>query len=277
MPQRAIVGDCLSRRSGQLIYVRGEAGIGKTRLVEQMRLLSEAQGFATHRGLVLDFGVGKGQDPIRTLLLSVLGSSPAADAEARRRIAERLIAEAVVTPERMVFPTTFLSCRKPVNGAPCTTRWTMLRAIAASARSQPRSPAMPAGPDRPCSSSRICIGRIPRSSLHLAAIAAAIADGPGLLAMTSRVEGDPLDAAWRASCSGTPFATIDLGPLRQDEALSLAGGFIDTTQRVAIACVERAAGNPLFLGAAPAQRGGGQWRCRPRFDSELWCSHAWIV
>ena len=65
--------------------------------------------------------------------------------------------------------------------------------------------------------------------------------------MTSRVEGDPLDAAWRAGCRGTPFATIDLGPLRRDEALSLAGGFIDATQRVALSCVERAAGNPLFL------------------------------
>jgi tetratricopeptide (TPR) repeat protein len=65
--------------------------------------------------------------------------------------------------------------------------------------------------------------------------------------MTSRVEGDPLDAAWRAGCRGTPFATIDLGPLRRDEALSLADGFIDATQRVALACIERADGNPLFL------------------------------
>jgi hypothetical protein len=65
--------------------------------------------------------------------------------------------------------------------------------------------------------------------------------------MTSRVEGDPLDLAWRASCRGTPFETIDLGPLRHDEALSLAGSFIDATQRVALACIERAAGNPLFL------------------------------
>ena len=81
----------------------------------------------------------------------------------------------------------------------------------------------------------------------LAAFATAMANGPGLLLMTSRVEGDPLDAAWRASCRGTPFATIDLGPLRGEEALSLAGSFIDATQRVALACIARAGGNPLFL------------------------------
>jgi hypothetical protein len=82
---------------------------------------------------------------------------------------------------------------------------------------------------------------------HLAAFATAVANGPGLLVMTSRVEGDPLDAAWRASCRGTPFATIDLGPLRGDEALSLAGSFIDATHSVALACIERSGGNPLFL------------------------------
>jgi tetratricopeptide (TPR) repeat protein len=43
------------------------------------------------------------------------------------------------------------------------------------------------------------------------------------------------------------LATIDLGPLRGDEALSLAGGFIDATHSVALACIERAGGNPLFL------------------------------
>ena len=35
--------------------------------------------------------------------------------------------------------------------------------------------------------------------------------------------------------------------MRHDKALSLAGSFIDATQRFALACIERAAGNPLFL------------------------------
>jgi class 3 adenylate cyclase len=62
---KSILGACLGRRSGQVVYVRGEAGIGKTRLVEEMRRFAEAAGFMSHRGLVLDFGVGTGQDPIR--------------------------------------------------------------------------------------------------------------------------------------------------------------------------------------------------------------------
>jgi tetratricopeptide (TPR) repeat protein len=87
----------------------------------------------------------------------------------------------------------------------------------------------------------------PQALSYLAVFATAMADVPGLLVMTSRVDGDPLDTAWRASCRGTPFATIDLGPLRGDEAVSLAGGFIEATGRIARACIERAGGNPLFL------------------------------
>ncbi len=82
---------------------------------------------------------------------------------------------------------------------------------------------------------------------QLATVAATVAECPAVLVVTSRPEGDPLDAAWRARTGNAPLMTVDLGPLRPAEALELAGTFLATTDGRARACVERAQGNPLFL------------------------------
>jgi tetratricopeptide (TPR) repeat protein len=65
--------------------------------------------------------------------------------------------------------------------------------------------------------------------------------------MTSRLEGDPLDHVWRSSAGGSPLLTLDIGPLRDDEAGALAHAYVDASAELARRCVARAAGNPLFL------------------------------
>jgi hypothetical protein len=64
------------------VYVRGEAGIGKTRLVEEFRRLARSRGFACHTGVVLDFGLGESGHAIRAVACSLLGLSPGADPDA---------------------------------------------------------------------------------------------------------------------------------------------------------------------------------------------------
>jgi tetratricopeptide (TPR) repeat protein len=68
-----------------------------------------------------------------------------------------------------------------------------------------------------------------------------------VLVLTSRIEGDPLDQTWKAAAGAGSILTMDLGPLRDDEALTLAGEFLDASDRFAKSCIERAGGNPLFL------------------------------
>jgi tetratricopeptide (TPR) repeat protein len=82
---------------------------------------------------------------------------------------------------------------------------------------------------------------------HFAHLTVAATEIPAVLVMTTRIEGDPLDKVWRASTRGSSLMTIDLGPLRPEEARLLAGGFIEASHRFAASCIERAEGNPLFL------------------------------
>ncbi|MFQ5973891.1 MAG: tetratricopeptide repeat protein, partial [Alphaproteobacteria bacterium] len=82
---------------------------------------------------------------------------------------------------------------------------------------------------------------------HLARMTATVGQCPAILVMTSRTEGDPLDRTWRLATGQTAMMTIDVAPLREEEALVLADGFMDATHQFARNCVERAEGNPLFL------------------------------
>ena len=118
--------------TGQTIVIRGEAGIGKTRLVEEFQAQAAAEGFACHLSLVLDFGAGTGQDAIRALVRSLLGL-PASTAQAAAQAApnER---RARRSPIARVFLNDFSTCRSRPSCARCTTRWTARRAAAVCAR-----------------------------------------------------------------------------------------------------------------------------------------------
>ena len=242
-----ILERCIEERSGEAIYLRGEAGIGKTRLLEEIQRLAAERGVERHTGHVLDFGGGAGRDAIRTLVQSLLEVGADSDLENRKSAVQGVIAAGACPATALPFLNDLFGipqtgdARTAYDGMGPETRTSGLRE-ATSAVVSWRSGQQPL--------------LLAIEDLHwadaptlrpLADLTAGIADLPVLLILTSRIEGDPIDDAWLSTAGETPLATIDLGPLGREDATALAQEYLDTSRRAAQACIERAEGNPLFL------------------------------
>jgi hypothetical protein len=99
----AALDACVHSHRGQTIHVRGEAGIGKTRLVEEFRRAATATGFTCHSAQVLDFGTGAGRDAIGSLVRSLLGVPPSATEEEVRKGLRGAVEARLTEPDRAVF------------------------------------------------------------------------------------------------------------------------------------------------------------------------------
>jgi len=244
---RGLLESCLESEHGQIIFVRGEAGIGKTRLVEEMTGLALERDFNSHKALVLDFGTGKGQEAIPSLVRSFLDISYGSSKRERKAALEMAENAGVVNQDNRVFLNDLLDLKQPLE----------LRTLYDAMDPQTRK-----------DGKRVAVVDMLKNlaakkplliiveDLHwadsitldyLAQLASAVAECPALMAFTSRVEGDPLDATWRAHTGEAPIVTWDLSPLRREEAVKLVSDYIDASDSLAKRCIKRAAGNPLFL------------------------------
>ncbi len=238
---------CLESGHGQTVFVRGEAGIGKTRFVEEMALLAQDRGFVLHKALVLDFGTGKGQEAIPALIRGFLNIAPGCGKGERELALDQAEHEGIAIPEQRVYLNDLLDLSQPLELR------TLYDAMDVEARNQGKRAAVADMLGRLAAREPIFIiiedlhWADEVTLEHLASLTEVVAECPALMVITSRTDGDPIDSTWRARAGESPIVTWDLGPLRQDESVKLVTAFIDASDELAKRCIERAAGNPLFL------------------------------
>jgi len=244
---RAILTEVAGTGQGQTIVLRGAAGIGKTRLAEEVARSAREAGFAIHRSLVLDFGSRKGQGAIPALVRSLLGLPPSTGKEERARAADVAFGAGAFGEIDRVFLNDLLDLPQPLELR------RLYDAMDDTARRAGRR-GLIAGLAAWASRTRAQLILV--EDLHwagaqtldnLAAVMAMASENPVALLATTRPEGDPLEGAWRAVSLDQPVSIINLGALRPSEAREMATGFARANQDRLAECLERAAGNPLFL------------------------------
>ena len=241
---RGLLRACRRDRAGRTVLVRGEAGIGKSRLVRE--LCAGARGFRVHEALILDFGGGPAS-AVAELASGLLDLSPKAPLEARVEAVERVIARGAVAPKLRLH-------LLDLAGAPLPPELAALRAaMDEPTRVEGRGRALAA-------LLRAAAAERPRlllvEDLHwadeatlaeLGALARVVPDCAALLLLTTRPEGDPLERAWRTLPAEAPLVVIGLGPLAAAEAERLAARLLVAEAGAARRCAVRSGGNPLFL------------------------------
>ncbi|MGZ5131485.1 MAG: adenylate/guanylate cyclase domain-containing protein [Caldimonas sp.] len=243
----ALAAACAERQRSRVVVVRGDPGVGKSRLVAEFAAKARTLGFSCHAAAVLDFGAQTGRDAVRSLARSLLGVAGTAEEAERRAAIEAAAAARPIALDRQLFLCDLLDVTPP------PALLALAAAMSTAAREQGSLHAV-------CDLATAAAAAAPLllvvEDIHwadawtlerLAALALLAARQPLLLVMTTRFAGDPTAGAWRTVLHGAPLIGIDLGPLNAEEASRLATHASSMPAAVVASCVERAEGNPLFL------------------------------
>ncbi|MGD8217757.1 ATP-binding protein [Pseudomonas thivervalensis] len=240
---KAVIEATQECQDGHIVYVRGMAGIGKTRLVSEFFEMARQRGFACHRGDVLDFGMDNSLWPLGQLvtgLLNLMGAPPVS-----APLLDAALSRLKVAAEHRIFLqvlTGVSSAEPPI----------LYGAMSNQARTQGLFQALlevllRVAVQRPL---LICLEDLHWGDATLFTLLGRLLDAtdeaPIVWLLTSRPEGDPLDGEIRAH-SASPMSVLDIAPIRAREATVLAEQFTEVDPRYRAECVARAQGNPLYL------------------------------
>ncbi|MBL0040511.1 MAG: AAA family ATPase [Xanthomonadales bacterium] len=217
--------DCLTQGRGGLILMRGDAGIGKSRLATELGARAARAGFVLHRALVLDFGAERGRDAVRALAQGLAAIAPKPSLAAEHEVFLAALLDHDLRPELRAMASVMDEATRDlgVQG--------MLVELARSASLlQPQFLLIE---DAHWADTW--------TLARLASLAELARAERVLLVVTTRREQDP------GGLSALATEALDLHPLSMQDMAGLADQYADVPQALAQRCIERAEGNPLFL------------------------------
>jgi DNA-binding SARP family transcriptional activator len=234
-------------RRGRAVVLRGEAGIGKSSLLDALANAARSRDALVYGVHVLDFGQAAHERPGPALAGCLLGVAAEANDAARNAAVDRAVAAGLLAEGDELLARDLIGITAQDGTA------SLLSAMDVDTRERGRARVL----------HRLVQGAAERAPLlvviedmhwadgveisQLAELAAAAATMPVLLALSTRTDGDPTGPAWRARARGCPVTTLDLAPLADDEARELAARYAGLPPEVVEECLEKAAGHPLFL------------------------------
>jgi len=230
----------------QVVYIRGTAGIGKTRLLEEFGNYARGLGLGCHKSHVLDFGAEQHQTAIPQLIRSILGIKSDEQQLSYDELNQRL---GHIVCEQHLFLFLYRWLNWPLaeqtlsvfDAMSPQTRQAGMHAVIQQIIQAvtPQSPLL------------LCIEDMHWADENLQDriqhFAHSLKDAPIILLLTSRQENDPMQTSWASNWIDTPMLVMNLSPLRSKEALIFAEYFGEVSEDYKQQCIMRAEGNPLFL------------------------------
>ncbi len=224
--------------------VRGDPGIGKSTLLQEAAYEAASRKFATVTTRVLDFGATRETEVAASLCAHLLRECAGDSGEAGLK---RALETGDLPRDLALFAADLLSL--PRSASDMALYRAMDEAMRASGRARALECLLAAAARR--RAQLVIVEDLHWADAELlealAQLAAAMSEHAGLLLLSTRIDGDPIDVAWRARARDALLATIELRPLSGSDATKLAQQLSVESEEYMRRCVERAEGNPLFL------------------------------
>lgn len=229
------------------VTIRGEAGMGKTRLAQEVARSARTRGFADTRVAILDFGGARRRPFAETLTWGLLDLRPDCSPAVRRHASDRLLRSQDLAIEHRLFLHRLLGLS--LNRVDIAT----LEAMDNRARLEGRR-ALLAQLVRMAASERPVLLIVedmhwaePEAIDDLVALAAAVPDVPVSFVVTWRLGESADEESWGEKTRALDPVILDLSPLTDEDALLLVMSSGSSDPVRVRSAVDLAKGNPLFL------------------------------